>query len=80
MWELHMTRQGEPWRKIGEFESVTAAASQIVEIVELPQGSGIFLSILIETLGGVDEREAFNHLEHTGRNTGNCYVVKRRMH
>ena len=80
MWELNMARRGEPWRKIGEFESVTAAASQIVEIEELPQGSAIHFEILIETLSGAYEREAFNHLEHTGRKTGNCYVVKRRRH
>jgi hypothetical protein len=80
MWELHMARRGGSWRKIGEFESVTAAASQIIEIEGDPLGSCIFFRILIETLSGADERAAFNYLEHTGRNTDSSYVVKRRMH
>jgi hypothetical protein len=54
MWELNMARRGDPWRKIGEFESVTAAASQIVEIEGQHPGTTIFFSILIETLSGVD--------------------------
>jgi hypothetical protein len=80
MWELNMARRGQSWRRIGEFESVTAAASRIVEIEERQPGSGVFFRIYIETLSEAYEREAFNQLEHTGRNTGNCYVVKRRMH
>lgn len=80
MWELHMAGRGGSWRKIGEFESVTAAASQIVEIEGDPPGSCIFFRILIETLSEDYERAAFNYLEHTGRNTDNSYVVKRRVH
>ena len=79
MWELHMARGGS-WRKIGEFESVTAAASQIIEIEGDLPGGCIFFRILIETLGGANERTAFNYLEHTGRNADNSHVVKRRMH
>jgi hypothetical protein len=80
MWHLKMAERGGAWVTVGSFESVTAAAEKIIEL-EGYSVSGVFFEILIETGPGAgSEHEAFGHLEHTGRNTGRCYVVKRVQH
>jgi hypothetical protein len=74
MWQLKTADRGEPWTEVGSFDSVAAAARKIIELEEYPV-SAVFFELLIETRAGREE-EAFEHLEHTGRNTGRCYVIK----
>jgi hypothetical protein len=74
MWQLKTAERGEPWTHVGTYDTVTAAARRIIELEGYPV-SAIFFELLIETKTD-DEQEAFAHLEHTGRNTGRCYVVK----
>lgn len=75
MWQLKTADRGEPWTQLGTFESVTAAARRIVELEGYPV-SALFFELLIETKAG-SEDDAFAHLEHTGRSTERCYVIKR---
>ncbi len=91
MWQLAMAEKGKKWETAGSFDSVTAAARRFLEL----EGgyeycghplSGVFFQIrietdqiLIETERGNDE-EALTYLEHTGKNTNACYVVKRIKH
>jgi hypothetical protein len=78
MWQLKTADPGEPWMDLGIFESAAAAARKIIELEEYPV-SAVFFELLIETKAGSEE-EAFAHLEHTGRRTERCYVVKRVRH
>lgn len=50
MWKLMMTNPAKEWVEAGSFETVTAAARRIREIEGRATG-GIFLSMLIETVG-----------------------------
>ena len=75
MRRLKTADRGEPRTDLGRFESPTAAARRIIELEEYLI-TGVFFEMLIETKGGSDE-EAFDHLEHTDRNTERCYVIKR---
>jgi hypothetical protein len=80
MWHLKMAERGGAAVTVGTFESVTAAAEKIIKLEGYPV-SGIFFEILIETGPGAgSEHEAFGHLEHTGKNTRRCYLVKRVQH
>jgi hypothetical protein len=65
---------------VGIFETVTAAAEKTIELENYPV-TGIFFNILIETgVGAGSEQQAFGHLEHTGKRTNRCYLVKRVQH
>ncbi len=77
MWQLMMTNATKEWVHAGNFETVKAAAGRIRDMEGYPV-TGVFFQILVETDFGTDD-EFFGHLEHTGRNTKRCYVVKRRM-
>ena len=70
--------RGEPWTDLGQFDSVTAATRKIIELEEYPV-TAVSFEMLVETKGDYEE-EAFAHLEHTGRNTERCYVIKRVRH
>jgi hypothetical protein len=78
MWQLKMADPGEPWTEIGFYASLQAAAQGIIELEEYSV-TAVFFELLIETKAG-SEKEAFSYLEHTGRRTGRCYVVKRVRH
>jgi len=78
MWQLKMADLGEPWTEIGFYESLQTAAQGIIELEEYSV-IAVFFELLIETKAGSEE-EAFRYLEHTGRRTGRCYVVKRVRH
>jgi hypothetical protein len=76
MWHLWMADKDKQRITVGRFETVTAAAQKIIELENYPV-SGVFFDILIETgVGAGSQREAFGHLEHTGKRTKRCYVVK----
>lgn len=80
MWHLKMAERGKEWVTVGSFETVPDAARKIIEL-EGSAAYGVFFQIYIETgPGAVSEHESFGHLEHTGRNTHRCYVVKRVQH
>jgi len=65
---------------VGSFETVTAATRRLVEL-EGYTSYGVFFEIYIETGPGSHSKdEASGHLEHTGRNTKRCYVIKRVKH
>lgn len=65
---------------VDSFETVTAAAQKIIEL-EGYSVSGVFFDILIETGPGAgSEQDAFGHLEHTGKRTNRCYLVKQLRH
>jgi hypothetical protein len=78
MWQLKTADRGEPWTDLGQFDSVTAAARKIIDLEEYPV-TAVFFELLIETKAG-NEEAAFDYLEHTGRKTERCYVVKRVRH
>lgn len=75
MWPLKTADRSEPWTEVGNFDSAKDAARKIIELEQYPV-SAIFFELLIETKTG-SEQEAFNYLEHRGRRTERCYVVKR---
>ncbi len=80
MWQLKMAERGGQSVTIGSFATVTEAAQKIIELENYPI-TGVFFEILIETgLGAGSEQEAFGHLEHTGRNSKRCYLVKQIRH
>jgi hypothetical protein len=80
MWHLKMAERGGEPVTVGRFETVTAAAEKIIEL-ENYSVTGVFFDILIETgVGAGSEQEAFGHLEHTGKRTNRCYLVKRVQH
>jgi hypothetical protein len=62
---------------IGSFDTVTAAAREIIAREANPV-SGVFFEIWIETAAD-NYAEAFAHPEHTGKD-GRCCVVKRVRH
>lgn len=74
MWRLSMAERGKAWTTIGEFETVTAVAQKLIELEGYPV-SGVFFELLVDTKTGTD-KEAFQHLEHTGKRTGNSFAVK----
>jgi len=75
MWQLKTADRGEPWTDLGQFERVTAATRKVIEL-EGYAVTAVFFQLLIETNATNDEA-AFDYLEHTGRTTERCYVVKR---
>jgi hypothetical protein len=75
MWQLKTADPGEPWTEVGLYESLQTAAQSIIELEEYPV-TAVFFELLIETKAG-SEKDALSYLEHTGRHTGRCYVVKR---
>ena len=80
MWHLKMARRGGAWITVDNFETVAAAAKKIQEL-EGDGSYGVFFQIYIETgPGAQSEQESLGHLEHDGKNTGACYVVKRAQH
>ena len=78
MWLLKTADRDEPWTEVGNFESLTTATRKIIELEDYPVAV-VFFEMLIETKAGSEE-DAFAHLEHTGRRTERCYVVKRVRH
>jgi hypothetical protein len=79
MWQL--IRAGRDGKKeiVGSFEEVQGAAERIIEL-ERYTVEGIFFDILVHTDLRFSEEEPFDYLEHTGKTTGRCYVVKRVRH
>jgi hypothetical protein len=80
MWHLKMAERGGASVTVGTFETVTAATKKLMEL-EGYTSYGVFFEIYIETGPGAhSEQEAFGHLEHTGKNTNRCYLIKRVQH
>jgi hypothetical protein len=77
MWQLKTADRGEPWTEVGRFDSVAEAARKIIELEEYSVTAVLF-ELLIDTKAGSDN-EPFSYLEHTGRRTERCYVVKRML-
>jgi hypothetical protein len=77
MWQLNMC-QNQKWQAVDTFDTAQAATRKIIEL-ENYNSPNVFFSILVETQFGSDD-EFLGHLEHTGKNTGRCYVVKRLRH
>lgn len=74
MWQLKMTDRDGVWVVVDSFDSVVAAARRIIELEGYPV-SGLFLEAYVATKREIEE-ECFDHLEHRGRLTKRCYVVK----
>ena len=78
MWQLHMAERGKEWMKIGDFVTLSAVAERVIKL-EGNYSGGMFFEIYVEAQFGNDA-EFLSLLEHTGRNTGRCYGVKRVRH
>lgn len=78
MWQLHMAPSGGEWKKIGDFETLSAVAARILELEGYSAG-GVYFDAYVEEHYGNDA-EFLGHLEHTGRATGRCYGVRRVRH
>jgi hypothetical protein len=80
MWHLKMAKRGGEWITVDSFETVAEATKKIQEL-ESYDSYGVFFHVFIETgPGAQSEQESLGHLEHDGKNTGACYVVKRAQH
>jgi predicted metalloprotease len=80
MWHLKMAKHGGEWMTVDNFETVARATKKIQQL-EGYDFYGVFFEVYIETGPGAhSEQESLGHLEHVGKNTGSCYVVKRAQH
>jgi hypothetical protein len=74
MWQLKTAHRGDAWTKLGEFDTVAAAARKIIELEAYPV-TALFFDMLVDTKSSTDD-EAFSYLEHTGLTTERCYLIK----
>ncbi len=72
MWELKMTQPGKDWVEVGVFETVAAAATQIL-VLEESSAAGLFFFFHVH-VSDTDE-EAFRVLHYDGRRA--LYGVRR---
>ncbi len=72
MWELKMTQPGKEWVKVGVYDTVAAAAAQILEF-EKSTSEGVFFFFHVHVSDTDDE--AFRVLHYDGRHA--IYGVQR---
>ena len=78
MWHLKMTNKGGQFEDVGAFETLAAAAENIINREGYPV-SGVFFEMLVETKPA-NEEAALDYFEHTAKRSGRLYVVKRVRH